>query len=169
MYNKVYSAMDIAFYAINRSQTMGTPITNLKLQKILYYIQANFLVKEERKCFVEPILHWKHGPVVRNVYNKFSKYQDKEIDYQDKIEKIILEDGFLKLKAVPINNAVDVQDQRIINKVLNDFSQYDAWDLVDRTHQEEPWQNTQANEEITPESIRKYFTNHKERLDGKFN
>lgn len=168
MYNRIYNAMDIAIYTINCSQTIKTPITNLKLQKILYYIQAKFLVKEKRRCFIEPILHWKHGPVVRNVYDKFSKYQDREIDYQDSVEKIVLEDGLLKIKSVPINDVIHDKDKRIIDELLIDFSIYDAWYLVDRTHQEEPWQNTKANEEITPESIRRYFTNHEERLNGQF-
>lgn len=49
-------------------------VTNLKLQKILYYVQGYFLAKFDRPLFPDEIQAWKFGPVVPSVYYEFSSY-----------------------------------------------------------------------------------------------
>ena len=44
-------------------------IKNLKLQKLLYYVQAYALLIFERKAFNEKIIAWSYGPVVEEVYH----------------------------------------------------------------------------------------------------
>ena len=46
-----YAVLDVARYAINYSWEINSPISNLKLQKILYLIQANFLRSFNRALF----------------------------------------------------------------------------------------------------------------------
>jgi uncharacterized phage-associated protein len=46
------------------------PLTNLCLQKLLYYAQAWSLVLRESELFPEEIEAWRWGPVVPAVYNK---------------------------------------------------------------------------------------------------
>ena len=70
------SAEDIAFYFVERSS--GLPendLTNLKLQKMLYYAQAEYMkANNGQVLFEDKIEAWKHGPVVPSVYNLFNKY-----------------------------------------------------------------------------------------------
>ena len=66
----MYAAVDIANYVVNYVKDHGEHISNLKLQKILYYIQAAFLCEKGKGCFSDPIMCWRHGPVVQSVYNK---------------------------------------------------------------------------------------------------
>lgn len=42
-----YSAVDLSKYIVYKCITEGQPISNLQLQKILYYIQRNFLKMTE--------------------------------------------------------------------------------------------------------------------------
>src|SRR5258708_40323860 len=46
------------------------PLTNLRLQKLLYYAQAWSLVLRESELFPEEIQAWRWGPVVPAVYDK---------------------------------------------------------------------------------------------------
>ena len=39
----MYTAMDLAKYIVSKCYYDGCPISNLQLQKILYYIQKEFL------------------------------------------------------------------------------------------------------------------------------
>lgn len=48
----MYSVLDVARYVVARSNRAGT-ISNLKLQKVLYFIQAEFLVVQNMPCFAE--------------------------------------------------------------------------------------------------------------------
>jgi len=53
---------------------MGHSVSNLKLQKILYFIQAEFLVVKGIPCFEEEIIAWGFGPVVLEVYHEYKVY-----------------------------------------------------------------------------------------------
>ena len=53
----MYSVLDVARYVIARSNRAGA-ISNLKLQKVLYFIQAEFLVVQNTPCFAEQIEAW---------------------------------------------------------------------------------------------------------------
>lgn len=66
------SAMDIARYIVHKCIDDGHPISNLQLQKILYFIQKDFLQKESRLAFSDSIEAWKFGPVVPEVYYHYS-------------------------------------------------------------------------------------------------
>lgn len=156
-----YAAMDIARYAINYCIDLGKPISNLKLQKILYYIQAAFLVEKGAPCFEEPISRWRHGPVVVDVYDQFKRFIGEKIDEkQDKYIDYEL-DNDLNLQIVSKRFYPDVikeNDRKLIDSVIEGLIDIKAWDLVQRTHEEEPWITTQQNKEIELELIEEYFT-----------
>ena len=69
----MYKAISVAKYIINYSNSIDSPISNLKLQKLLYYVQAAFLVEEGKKCFCDEIVAWAFGPVVPDVYTNILK------------------------------------------------------------------------------------------------
>lgn len=65
------AAIDIARYVITVSLDDGYPVSNLKLQKMLYFIQGVMLVKYKKKAFDEDLVAWQYGPVVKSVYLNF--------------------------------------------------------------------------------------------------
>lgn len=130
------------------------------MQKILYYIQAAFLVEKGKPCFNEPISRWRHGPVVVDVYNQFSKFIGERIDEKQEYYKDFklndeLEIELVRKKFEP--NSIKKEDRDLINEVVNSLINLGPWDLVERTHEEDPWINTQPNEEITTRVIKNYF------------
>ncbi len=167
----MYSALDIARYVVNYVNSNNDSISNLKLQKILYYIQAAFLVENGTGCFNDAILCWRHGPVIKNVYDEFNQYGDQNIPYQGRRNKFTIQNGRLAIIEEKFSNDMICQeDKERINKVVNSLMPYDPWFLVDRTHEEEPWKSLSTyNVEITTSNIEKYFSKHKERIYGKFN
>lgn len=166
-----YNALDVAQYVINYAIERGKPVSNLKLQKILYYIQAAFLVEEDTPCYNEKILNWRHGPVVKEVYDNYREYVDKDIkDIQKGYHKLIFDKKEVEFKFEYIefssNNIKDTH-KIIMKKVIDAYLDKDAWELVERTHQEEPWKNySSRNSEISSESIKDYFNKNKSRIYG---
>lgn len=114
-------------------------ITNLKLQKLLYYVQALCLLVFDKKAFPEKIYAWSYGPVVKEVYDKYKKNHNKMLKKERDAKKISL--GL----------------EKIINEVVDNYGVIEATKLIDFTHEEEPWLNTQINDEIKTELIFKYF------------
>ena len=67
----MYNALSVAHYIIDFYNRNNRGISNLKLQKVLYFVQAEFLVGtfDHRPCFSDPIEAWDFGPVVPSVYH----------------------------------------------------------------------------------------------------
>ncbi|MBQ6623932.1 MAG: DUF4065 domain-containing protein, partial [Mogibacterium sp.] len=63
-----YSAKDIAEHVVTKCVREQEPITNLHLQKILYFIQRDYVKKIGEPLFADEFEAWKFGPVVPCIY-----------------------------------------------------------------------------------------------------
>jgi uncharacterized phage-associated protein len=136
-----YKAIEIAEYIINLSASYGDTISPLKLQKILYYTQGSYLALKNEPAFSDEILAWKHGPVVYSVYSKYKHY------------------GRDNIRSFAHSSTIKESDQHIIKEIYSKYRDYTASQLVDKTHSEPPWLNTNDDDIISEESIRDYFSN----------
>ena len=89
------TAENIADYIITISIKSGNPVNNLKLQKLLYYTQAAFLV-EGKECFEEDLYWYSYGPVVPEVLRKFGYYGNEPIRYRGDNPTLTKEEQELK-------------------------------------------------------------------------
>ncbi len=115
-------------------------ITNLKLQKLLYYAQGFYLARTNTPLFKEDFLAWEHGPVVRKIYDKYKSNGANGIKYDEDFKVTI-----------------DVETEKILEEVYEKYGQYTAWKLRNMTHEEKPWQETPRNEVIPKNKIEEYF------------
>lgn len=161
---KVYDALTIARYIINRCNAEGTPISNLKLQKLLYYVQAVFLSINEEICYKDVIEAWAFGPVVPNVYHEFKEYGSNNIpqiiEYFD-IDPSS-ETFFTKVKFN--DDIINEEDKKLINETLGIYNRYSATKLVEMTHSESPWKDIYKRDAkhviISVESMKKFYKNY---------
>lgn len=138
--------------ATNDDYEVYEGITHLKLQKLLYYAQGISLGMFGKPLFEENIEAWQHGPVVRDVYCKFSMFGRKNIEISIDKEK---EDILNK-----IENNREVSE--VLNLTYDNFAIYTAWQLRQMTHQDNtPWDITQKNKGlgsvIDNQLIKEYF------------
>lgn len=142
----MYKASDVARYIIERCKEKNRTVSNLKLQKILYFVQAEFLVTKNQPCFIEAIEAWDFGPVVPKVYFEYRMYGGANIPCIGKSK---------------VKQLISVRDQKILNGIIDECSQYSASALVEITHNQTPWMEAYNqpgyNNEITVESIKDYF------------
>lgn len=116
---------NVAKYIINTIE-----ITNLGLQKLLYYIQCIFSCCHNKSLFLSKCSAWAHGPVFGKIYYEYKKYGYEEIE-SNKNEKIELEE--------------DVKE--IVDNVIKYFGCYSAKTLEFFTHNEDPWINATYKED----------------------
>lgn len=136
------SAFDVAswFISYNNSQENTDCLTDLKLQKLLYYAQGIAIKYTGKTLFNESICAMQYGPVVKEVYDKYKSYGRKPIDEN--------------VKAPVFENDVTV----ILEDVFDEYGQFSAWKLVEMTHNESPWAETTRNCIITVDKLKKFFT-----------
>lgn len=70
----------------------ATRVTHLKLQKLLYYVYAEFLLKTSEALFNEPLVAYAYGPVVESVYHRYKNIRAKS--YTKMIAKLYKEKMF---------------------------------------------------------------------------
>lgn len=161
-------ALDIARYIINYSIDLQKPISHLKLQKILFYIQAAFLVEKDTPAFCEEIVNWTYGPVVPEVYNSFKQY-----GYQDIYDKIlstsemVLDPETLDISfdETPFNDAIIEEDSKLIIKnIVTVYKEDSAIKMMKKTHQEDPWKDTENGQIIELNKIQDYYLKNLNKL-----
>lgn len=157
------SALDVARYIINYSNERNYSISNLKLQKLLYFVQAYYLAftPSHEPCFREEIEAWDFGPVVPSVYREFKSFGGGDIPPVTSYYNLESENNFWSIREVPYDsNCISKRDKELINDIIDKFSAYSASELVKITHNQAPWKNAyipQRNAIITKEAIRGYF------------
>lgn len=159
-----YNVLDVSRYIINYSNAKDYGISNLKLQKILYFVQAYFLIQTGFPCFKEKIEAWDFGPVIPVAYRAFKGFASTDIPT---INSYIAYDKhkIWETERIEFNEGcIDNKDKVLIDKVVDKFSEYSATDLVKLTQHQKPWIDAINSEraEITKESILEYFNSIKQ-------
>jgi len=135
---------EIAEYFLARAridEESGEAISNLKLQKLVYYAQGVFLALNDDPLFGEPIEAWTHGPVVAELYHRFKEHGSDAIPFNDEIDL----------------EKYDTKTREVLDEVYQFFGQFSGWKLRNMTHEEPPWANARKTGTISHASMREYF------------
>lgn len=116
------TANHVADYFLTFCRQHGDVLTNLKLQKLVYYAQAWHLALKDEPLFHEKIEAWVHGPVVPPLYGRFKKF------------------GWEPITVGVASPAFKNGTAKFLEEVFSVYGGYSAWDLERMTHQEAPWQ-----------------------------
>lgn len=119
-----YRVLDVCRHVINYSNERDYGISNLKLQKVLYFIQAYFLIekKDHTPSFEEKIEAWNFGPVVPKAYLEYKQYGNGDIP-TIKSYIVLDEDNIWNSKRVKFEDtAITVEDKALIDKVVDKFA-----------------------------------------------
>lgn len=116
-------------------------ISNLKLQKLLYYAQGSSLAVTGEALFDDNIIAWQHGPVVECVYHTYKVYGSNGIPFEDDFDFSQFTD----------------EENELLTEVYETFGQYSAWKLRNMTHEEYPWVSTKLNDVIPTVVIKDFF------------
>ena len=144
------------------SNEKGYGVSNLKLQKLLYFVQAAFLSMTEKHepCFSDEIQAWDFGPVVPRAYHEYKQYGSTNIPTV-KSYFVFSSGNFWEFKSHKYDETIiHDTDKEIINSVVDMFKDYSATDLVTLTHNQSPWKDayvSRQNRIISNKSIRMYF------------
>ena len=143
----------IALYILNSKYE----ITNMALQKLLYYVDAFGQLILGEQIFNDRCEAWTYGPVYPDIYEKYKSFRSEPIE----VEK------------VDFSSVLTLEIQNVINYVLENFAIYNGIALKDLTHAEKPWIDAHAGygekekceEEITHQSITEYFEGVSKKYD----
>jgi Uncharacterized phage-associated protein len=134
------TVFDVADYFLAKTDLeLGDIMTNLKIQKLVYYAQGFSMAILGKPLFDESIEAWEHGPVCPVLYHKYKGN-----------------------KAMPIDPGKDLKEAskpftsrqcKLLDDVYKTYGCYAAWTLREITHQDTAWHNAYPNGVITLEAM----------------
>ena len=141
----MYKAIQIARWFVEWASAESADLSNLKLQKLLYYAQGWNLAKRGTPLFEEEIQAWSHGPVVPTVYRAFRDFGSGDITLDGDFDW----------------DSVDPETTQLLADVWSTYGVFGAWQLRNMTHDEPPWRDHFTSDErfieIPIPAIEKHF------------
>jgi uncharacterized phage-associated protein/DNA-binding XRE family transcriptional regulator len=127
--NLVFQVCDYIIDFCKKRLGSDYDVTNMKLNKLLYYVYKEYLknYKSEQELFPNYFYAWEHGPVYKDIYYKYSSFKQNVID----LENV----NYVNLSQDQIN---------IIDSILDKIYTESAYKLRKDTHKEHDWMRARA-------------------------
>lgn len=146
------TAQTVARYFLAFANECHELITNLKLNKLVYYAQSWHLALCDEPLFEDPIEAWIHGPVIPNVYVEFKSYSYRPI--LDEVEDLDT-----------LKHAFTPSQCNVLDEVIDVYFAKSAYALEQLTHQEDPWllardglpRDAASHNVIEPDIMKHYY------------
>lgn len=145
---------DACDYIVTKVCEGGESLNALKLQKLMYYVQAWHLAFYKRPLFDGKFQAWIHGPVSRELYDRFavSKSLYSDVRPEDRRAEFDLD-------------SLDPTEKDHIDNVLEVYAKFTGTQLEEMTHLEEPWREARkgirpserCEKEISEEMMTRFY------------
>lgn len=134
--SEMYDAIHLSKYIISKCVSDGLPISNLQLQKILFYIQRDYLLRDSI-AFSDDIEAWQFGPVVPNAYYRFCGF------------------GAMPISIAYSECSISPVDASYMDPIIEEKRVLDPWEMVADTHKpsgawSQVYRSGQGNKRIIP-------------------
>jgi uncharacterized phage-associated protein len=156
----MFDARAVANKIIEAAGRYGQPLSNLKLQKLLYFVHGRYLIETGKPLVSGEFEAWQYGPVHPLVYSAF-----KEFGAGDITSPATSIDPVTRLRrTLPVVS--DPIVERHVDAVVSSLGRMSAGQLVELTHAVgSPWERTVSEAtasaniglKIRNETIRSHF------------
>ncbi|WP_335923817.1 Panacea domain-containing protein [Shewanella indica] len=152
------SCETVAIHLLRKAEERGVEdITQMKLHKLLYYVQGYHLALHGERAFPDRIKAYNHGPVASALYGVLRR----RTTFMQ-----VLSAAFLStIYPQAAQATLPAKTEQIIDSVMDEFAHYSALELRAMTHRESPWlahctsrtAETADGSEITVDELQDYF------------
>ena len=165
----MYDPRAIANLILVEAKQMGRPVTNLALQKLLYFAHALFLVERKQPLVSGYFEAWQYGPVHPTAYQAFKSAGDLPITFSATAMDVLTGNR----KPLPAPNDPEVVEH--IHRLMSSYGRLTPGRLVDISHAKNaPWhfvvesakQTVAIGLRISDDVIRERFKHHKVSVAG---
>lgn len=161
---KPQNSISVANYVVKTDQKKQLEITNLKMQKVLFFLQGYFLSQYQIKLLKGNFTKWKYGPVQKEVYNAFKLNQAFSIKKPAVVVKSVPMD-IVSYEPLLDKNLIPNLSQ--FEQLIVTLTKIPADNLIKMSRDYDNWAEDKAkvyhNKELIyqPTEIKACFNNHK--------
>jgi len=129
-----YDGRAIANFTLDFCEGNSRPVTNLALQKIVYFCHVWSLIELDRPLVRHGFEAWEYGPVLPYLYHEFKSYDHLPI--VGRATRIDPADGQRRI----VRYNFDIQTESLLSEVVGFYSRLPAGELVTLSHAKGgPW------------------------------
>src|SRR6185312_8129202 len=155
-----YDGRAVANFVLDTCKADGKEITNLSLQKIVYFCHVWSLVKLKKPLVKQKFEAWQFGPVLQYLYREFKEFERNPIT--SRARRLNHSTG--ELEVVPYE--FDEDTERLLRNVVDTYSSISAGNLVRISHASgSPWDEVWNHDNkvnpgmvIENDAIHKYYS-----------
>jgi uncharacterized phage-associated protein len=157
-----YRAASIANEFLDLSDQAGRRITQIEIQKLVYFAHGWNLALKDQPLIGELIEAWQYGPVVRTLYDAFKRFGSDPITAKALSWRMTAE-GKFACDTPSIQSEVPAEDvyaRALVRNVWLKYGSLAPFKLVEITHlPDSPWRHAYSESKtyIPNESIQTYF------------
>src|SRR3954447_8990596 len=127
-----FSALAVANFFVGRALAESERyLTNMALQKVLYFADGEYIAKERRRLFDDRIEAWEYGPVVPTVYHEFKRFGGQPI--REKANALEMKDDYTTMRLwtpdIPASEDADA-DRDFLKDIWKRYGQWPATKLM---------------------------------------
>jgi uncharacterized phage-associated protein len=156
-----FTATAIANELLDRAAESGSALTQINIQKLVYFAHGWHLAWRKEPLILESIEAWQYGPVVRTLYNQFRRFGSSPITDKARDFKIDSNGKFVTpISAIDVTNA-GIYAKSVVGAIWQQYGKLPPFQLVELTHApnspwEKAWKGSQSV--ISNDEIQRYFT-----------
>lgn len=118
----------VANFILDFCDEQGRGISNLSLQKIVYFCHVWSLIKLQRPLVKHKFEAWQYGPVLQYLYREFKAFDDRPIE--GRARRIDPDTG----RKEVVGYGFDTETEELLREVVGFYSRLRAGDLVALSH-----------------------------------
>src|SRR5262249_48858984 len=131
----MYEARKICNFLLASYDAKRFDITNLRINKLLYFIHAEALALKPDGLIRNHFEAWQFGPVIRPVFDTFKLYGDRVIT----APATYLDYASGQQLPIPYDDIVK-SDQEFVQTIFESYSRFSTHQLVSLSHEKDgPW------------------------------
>ncbi len=143
MTTPLYTANDIADWFLAKAESENMLLKPMKLQKLVYFAYGWYYAFRDQPLFSETIYAFRHGPVVKDLYDRFREFRGDPITC-----------------SVPAQN-LDETVNDVLEVVWKSYGSFNDIQLRNVTHLHAPWIDAYRSDEwyavMPPNTIKDFF------------
>ena len=155
-----YNALDISRYIINYCNDHDIEISNLKLQNLLYFVQAPFLMEHNMPAFSQDIIAWQYGVLIEDVNQEYRRFSSMSIPKNEHYLDFSL--NTMNFEEIKFDENIIIDEHKeIINAVLYVMINENVFKIINIIQSQEPWIETYKENSqniISNKLIDEYFS-----------
>lgn len=148
-----YSAIAVANYFIDKSLSSKRTVTNMKMQKLVYFAHAVYFHEHHEPLISDPVTAMQHGPVIMSLYVRLKRYGSSPITQKIEIAQESDDLIYAWESVIPSIRKEDTDTRAYLDRVWTKLSPLEAWQLRAVSHMEGgAWYKTLTNFGIDPKN-----------------